>query len=55
MIGDVAVIDTFIGLVAADILITSRSSFSYSAAIISDGEIYYQQFWHPPGDKWIIC
>lgn len=47
--------DTFIGLVAADILITSRSSFSYSASILSDGEIYYQPFWHPPGDKWIIC
>jgi len=47
--------DTFIGLVAADILVTSRSSLSYSAAILSDGEIYYQPFWHPPGEKWIVC
>jgi len=49
------VFDTFTGLVAADILITSRSSFSYTAAILSDGEIYYQPFWHRPGEKWIIC
>ena len=47
--------DTFIGLVAADILVTSRSSFSYAAAILSDGIIYYQPFWHPPGEKWIVC
>jgi len=47
--------DTFTGLVAAEILVTSRSSFSYSAAILSDGEIYYQPFWHPPGEKWIVC
>lgn len=47
--------DTFIGLVAADILVTSRSSFSYVAAILSDGIIYYQPFWHPPGENWIVC
>lgn len=47
--------DTFIGLVAAEILVTSRSSFSYSAAILSDAETYYQPFWHPPGEKWIVC
>jgi hypothetical protein len=47
--------DTFTGLVAADILVTSRSSFSYTAAILSDGIIYYQPFWHPPGEKWIRC
>ena len=47
--------DTFTGLVAADILITSRSSFSYVAAILSDGEVYYQSFQHIPGEKWIVC
>jgi hypothetical protein len=46
------IFDSFIGMVAADILVTSRSSLSYTAAILSDGEIYYQQFWHPPGEKW---
>ncbi len=47
--------NTFIGLVSADILVTSASSLSYSAALISDGEIYYLPFWHPPLDNWIIC
>jgi len=47
--------DSFIGLVAADILITSKSSFSYVAAILSDGEIYYTPFWHPPSKNWIVC
>lgn len=46
--------DTFTGLVAADALVTSGSSFSYSAAILSDGEIYYKSFWHPPGAHWIV-
>jgi hypothetical protein len=47
--------DTFIGLVAAQILCTSASSLSYIAAWLSDGVIYYQQFWHPPSKDWIIC
>tara|TARA_Y100000590_G_scaffold81735_1_gene90927 strand:- start:719 stop:1438 length:720 start_codon:yes stop_codon:yes gene_type:complete len=46
--------DTFQGLVAADILVTSPSSFSYAAALLSDGEIYYKTFWHKPASKWII-
>ena len=46
---------TFTGLVAADILVTSASSFSYSAAFISSGEIYYLPFWHPPLKHWIVC
>jgi hypothetical protein len=47
--------DTFTGLVASDVLITSKSSLSYSAAILSDGEIYYQTFYHVPCNKWIVC
>ena len=47
--------NTFTGMVSADILVMSRSSLSYVAAILSDGEIYYQQFWHSPADHWIIC
>jgi len=52
---DTDIEDTFIGLVAADILITSKSSFSYVAALLSNGIIYYNPFWHPPLNKWIIC
>jgi hypothetical protein len=46
---------TFIGMVAANILIISPSSFSYVAALISDGIIYYKNFWHKPKKEWIIC
>ena len=46
--------DTFTGLVSADALVTSGSSFSYIAAILSDGEIYYKPFWHPPAKHWIV-
>jgi hypothetical protein len=45
---------TFIGLVAADILILSPSSFSYVAGLLSDGIVYYKKFWHNPKKKWII-
>jgi hypothetical protein len=47
--------DSFIGMVSADILITSPSCLSYVAALISDGEIYYKKFWHNPRKNWIIC
>ena len=47
--------NTFVGMVAADILVISPSSFSYTAALISDGEIYYKPFWHRPRKSWIIC
>jgi hypothetical protein len=45
---------TFMGMVAADCLVTSKSSLSYVAALISDGEIYYTKFWHGPKKDWII-
>ena len=46
-------ISTFLGLVGAEILVMSRSSFSYSAALLSDGEVYYLPFWHTPRQNWI--
>lgn len=49
-----SIIETFIGMVASDILITSKSSLSYTAALLSDGEIYYIPFWHPPSKRWIV-
>jgi hypothetical protein len=48
------VFETFKALVAADILVISPSSFSYVAALISDGEVYYKKFWHNPRKNWII-
>ena len=45
--------ETFIGMVAADILVTSKSSFSYTAALLNEGTIYYLPFWHCPASDWI--
>lgn len=44
--------DTFKEMVGADALIMSRSSFSYIAGVLSDGDIHYQKFWHPPMKHW---
>ena len=43
---------SFVQMVASDILVISPSSFSYSAALISDGDIYYKPFWHNPLPHW---
>jgi hypothetical protein len=48
-------IESFIGMVSSEILVTSPSSFSYIAALISDGKIYYKPFWHNPRRGWNIC
>jgi hypothetical protein len=45
---------TFIGLVASDILVMSASSFSYAAALLHEGIVYYLPFWHKPSSNWII-
>ena len=46
------VFSTFIDLVQADILITSFSSFSYTAALLNENTIYYHKFWHEPMKHW---
>ena len=48
------VLDTFNGLVFADCLIMSGTSFSYVAAILNKGRIYYKRFWHNPASYWFI-
>ena len=45
---DYDICESFTGMVSAEILVTSPSSLSYIAALISDGEIYYKKFWHNP-------
>ena len=44
--------DTFIGMTLADIMVTSASSYSYTAAFFCDGDIYYTDFWHKPCSWW---
>jgi len=45
---------TFLSLCFADILVSSASSFSYTAALLNNNEIYYTKFWHPPLKTWNI-
>jgi hypothetical protein len=47
-------LNTFEHLVCADLLITSRSSFSYIAALLNPNRIIYMDFWHPPLERWNI-
>lgn len=44
--------DTYLGMTMADILVTSASSYSYSAAFFCNGDIYYTDFWHKPCSWW---
>ena len=45
---------TFYSMVTSQILIMSKSSLSYTAAMLNDGIVYYLPFWHKPSSKWII-
>jgi FkbM family methyltransferase len=47
------ILDTFTDMIFADVLVTCRSSFSYTAALLSDNTIYYMPFWHPPRAHWL--
>lgn len=47
--------ETFNGMVFADVLILSASSYSYVAALLSNGIIIYKPFWHPPRKHWLIA
>jgi hypothetical protein len=44
---------TFTDLVMSDILVMSKGSFSYTAGLLSRGEVYYLPFWHKPKKTWI--
>lgn len=46
---------TFHGLVSADILIMSKSSFSYVAALLSKGVVIYEPFWSKPLKRWVVA
>ena len=47
--------ETIHALIISDILIMSKSSMSYSIAILSKSKfIYYIQFYHRPLNNWIV-
>lgn len=45
--------ESFTDMVFADILVSAKSSFSYTAALLNEGIIYYIPFWHKPMNNWI--
>jgi hypothetical protein len=45
---------TFYSMVTSQILVMSKSSLSYTAAMLSDGIVYYLPFWHKPASNWLI-
>jgi len=50
--------ESFLHMVFADLLITSKSSFSYKPALLSKGiKVCPRDFWHgyPENEKWIIA
>lgn len=50
--------ESFLHLVYADVLITSKSSFSYKPALISNGlKVVPNGFWHgyPQNDTWLVA
>ena len=54
---DMSAMDSFLHMVRADVLVTSKSSFSYKPALLSDGiRIVPSGFWHgyPDDEKWKI-
>ena len=46
-------IEAFTALVCSRRLIVAKSSFSFVAAILSEAEVFYTPFWHPPLPSWI--
>jgi len=45
---------TFEQLVLADVLVTAKSSYSYVAALLSQGTVLYEPFWHSPLPTWLM-
>jgi len=52
---DECVFTTFNNLVSSDVIIMSKSTYSYSAALLSKAIIIYEPFWHKPLEGWIVA
>ena len=46
--------ETLHNLISADILVIAKSSFSYVAALLSNGCKLYEPFWHRPLSQWTV-
>lgn len=47
------VLDTFTDMIFADVLVVTRSSFSYTAGLLSNNTVYYIPLCHSPRSHWI--
>jgi hypothetical protein len=47
-------LDALQNMISSDILVMSKSSFSYVAALIHQGPVIYEPFWHRPMGHWHI-
>ena len=45
---------TFLSMAMAKILVMSKSSFSYAAAMLNENIVYYLPFWHRPSANWKV-
>lgn len=41
-------------MVMANVLVTAKSGFSYTAGILNKNKVYYIPFWHNPLDDWTV-
>jgi len=51
---DVDLAETWTAMRTADVLIMSKSSFSFTPALFSTGTVLYTPFWHTPLDHWTV-
>jgi hypothetical protein len=47
-------LDALQNMISSDILVMSKSSFSYVAALMHPGPVIYEPFWHRPMSHWHI-
>ena len=51
---DTNLTDVFHQMVVAKVLVTAKSSLSYTAALLNQNTVYYMPFWHKPLKKWNV-
>lgn len=53
LISNLNIFDVFDHLISADMLVTSKSSVGYLPAVIGNGIVLYEPFWHQPMSDWL--
>jgi hypothetical protein len=53
LVSNLSIFDVFDHLISADILVASKSSVGYLPAVIGNGIVLYEPFWHQPMSDWL--